>query len=98
MVICDSFFSFFCHFHLIWENWIKFCPSPLDFDEITPLLLSCSIKHATARLTDCRRLFFSADRSRARQKAGRPRLGWEAVIKKDLKEMAAYSEGVNGKL
>jgi hypothetical protein len=25
--------------------------------------------------------------SRAKRKAGRPRLGWEDVIKKDLKEM-----------
>jgi hypothetical protein len=25
--------------------------------------------------------------SRAKRKAGRPRLGWEEVIKKDLKEM-----------
>ena len=33
--------------------------------------------------------------SRAKQKAGRPRLGWEDVIKKDLKEMGTSWEGIN---
>jgi hypothetical protein len=32
--------------------------------------------------------------SRAKQKAGRPRLGWEDVIKKDLKEMGTSWVGV----
>ena len=32
--------------------------------------------------------------SRAKRKAGRPRLGWEDVIKKDLKEMGTSWEGV----
>ena len=31
--------------------------------------------------------------SRTRQKAGRPRLGWEDVIKKDLGEMGTSWEG-----
>ena len=31
---------------------------------------------------------------RAKRKAGRPRLGWEDVIKKDLKEMGTSWEGV----
>ena len=32
--------------------------------------------------------------SGAKQKAGRPRLGWEYFIKKDLKEMGTFWEGV----
>jgi hypothetical protein len=40
MVIYGAFFSFHCHFHLIWENWLQICPPPQDFDEITPLLVS----------------------------------------------------------
>ena len=32
--------------------------------------------------------------SRAKGKAGRPRLGWEDVIRKDLKQMGISSEGV----
>ena len=32
--------------------------------------------------------------SRTQRKVGRPRLGWEDVIKKDLKEMGTYWEGV----
>jgi hypothetical protein len=32
--------------------------------------------------------------SRAKRKASRPRLGWEDVIKKDLKEMETLWEGV----
>ena len=32
--------------------------------------------------------------SRAKRKAGRPRLGWEDVIKKDLKEMGTSWAGV----
>jgi len=35
--------------------------------------------------------------SRAKRKAGRPRLGWEDVIKKDLKEMEATWEGIKRK-
>ena len=31
--------------------------------------------------------------SRAKQKTGRPRFGWEDVIKKDLKEMRTCWEG-----
>ena len=33
--------------------------------------------------------------SKVKRKAGCPRLGWEKVIKKDLKEMVAPWEGVN---
>ena len=40
-------------------------------------------------MTDCRRLSFLATR-----KAGRPCLGWEDVINKDLKEMGTSWEGV----
>ena len=32
--------------------------------------------------------------SRAKRKASRPRLGWEDIIKKDLKEMRTSWEGV----
>jgi hypothetical protein len=32
--------------------------------------------------------------SRAKRKADSPRLGWEDIIKKDLKEMETYWEGV----
>ena len=32
--------------------------------------------------------------SRTKQKAGRPQLGWENVIKKDLREMGTSREGV----
>ena len=32
--------------------------------------------------------------SRVRQKAGRPPLGWEDVIKTDLKEMGTFWEGI----
>ena len=32
--------------------------------------------------------------SRATRKAGRPRLGWEDVINKDLKEMGSSWEGI----
>ena len=33
---------------------------------------------------------------RAKRKAGRPQLGWEDVIQKDLKEMGTSWEGVEG--
>ena len=39
-------------------------------------------------------VFFLADRPKAKQKAGRTRLGWEDVIRKDLKEMGTSWEGV----
>ena len=35
--------------------------------------------------------------SGAKQKAGRPCLGWEDVINKDLKEMGTFWEGVKRK-
>ena len=37
MVPNGSFFSFYCHFYLIWENLAPSLPPPQDFDEITPL-------------------------------------------------------------
>ena len=40
------------------------------------------------------RLGFFGQPSEAKQKAGRPRLGWEDVINKDLKEMGTFWEGV----
>jgi hypothetical protein len=46
------------------------------------------------RKTYCQRLSFPAQPSRDKQKAGHPRLGWEDVIKKDLKEMRTSWEGV----
>jgi len=44
-------------------------------------------------MTDCQRLSCLANRL-ATRKAGRPRLGWEDVIYKDLKEMGSFWEGV----
>ena len=44
-------------------------------------------------MTDCRILPFGQP-SRAKRKAGRPRMGWEDVIKKTLKEMGTSWEGV----
>ena len=45
-------------------------------------------------MTDCRRLSFAYQPSRARQKACRPCLGCEDVVKKDLKEKGTSLEGV----
>ena len=43
MVIYDPFFSFHCHFPLIWEKWLQLCSLlPKDFDEITALGLTTS--------------------------------------------------------
>ena len=39
-----------------------------------------------------RRIIFFGQPSRAKQKVGRPRLDWEDVIKKDLKELRAFWE------
>jgi len=36
--------------------------------------------------------------SRAKRKAGHPRLGWKGAIKQDLKEMRTSLEGVKGRL
>jgi len=44
-------------------------------------------------MTDCRRLSFSSNHPRAKRKAGRPRLGWEDVIQRDLKEMGTSWDG-----
>ena len=44
-------------------------------------------------MTDCQILSCLANRL-ATRKAGRPRLGWEDVIYKDLKEMGSFWEGV----
>ena len=44
-------------------------------------------------MKDCRRLSFSANRSRAKCKAVRPRLGCEDVIKTDLMEIGSSWEG-----
>ena len=40
------------------------------------------------------KIVFFGQPSRARQKAGLSRLGWEDVIKKDLKKTETSSEGV----
>ena len=40
------------------------------------------------------KIFLLGHPSRAKRKAGRPRLVWEDVIKKDLKEMGTSWEGV----
>jgi len=40
------------------------------------------------------KIFFFGQPSRAARKAGHPRLGWEYVIKKDLREMGTSWEGV----
>ena len=37
MIPNGLFFSFYCHFHLVWENWLQLSPLPHYFDEITPL-------------------------------------------------------------
>ena len=40
------------------------------------------------------KIVFFGQPSKANPKAGRPRLGWKDVIKKDLKKMGASWEGV----
>ena len=45
-------------------------------------------------MTDCRRLSFLVNRLGLYRKAGDPRLRWEDVINKDLKEMETSSENV----
>ena len=45
-------------------------------------------------MTDCRRLSFFGQLSGATRKAGRPCLGWEDVINKELGEMGTSWEGV----
>ena len=48
------------------------------------------------RMNDDRlpKIFLFGELSRAKRKKARPRLGWEDVIKKDLKEMGVSWEGV----
>jgi hypothetical protein len=46
-------------------------------------------------MTDYRRFSLSANRLGLNGKAGRPRLGWEDITKKDLNEMGTSWEGVN---
>jgi len=41
------------------------------------------------------KIVFFGQQSRAKRKAGRPFLGWEDVIKKDLKEIGTSWEGIN---
>jgi len=40
------------------------------------------------------KIFLFGQSSRAKQKTGRPRLGWEDVINKDLNELGTSWEGV----
>ena len=46
-------------------------------------------------MTDCQKVFLFGQHSRAKRKAGRPRLEWGNVVKKDLKEIRIPREGIN---